>query len=444
MLRTKRFRGLAVVAVLGVAATIFLLSMLSTLALTQGIDLIVEAKAPTYTDVDSTYIVNVSYANKSYLAAPDNWITVTLPSGVEFVGATYSEGTPRPPDVQEGNVLTWTLNPLPADSTWGHIMVNLHVQPSVHEGEILDVVAGIATSAFEPDLTDNVAVATTGVSYMAGSQKQVRTGHALPGDAITYTVSIQLSTRYSGGINGRYIVFSDTLPSGNHTRFLGWTSTMTGVVYDGQAMHWEGFVYAGEPLTLVYRLGLESTITPNLVITNIATLDWTGHQMQLGPVTNTVHETPHGVVALGPYEGAQLAHSYGVTVEIPPPAVTDTTQFRLGPIYTDTRPSEPPGGLFYAHRAIALNAYHFGTPVGTFNYPLTITVHYSDSDLTGLKRETLRVWTREGPSGPWSLLGEPREEMSGTLSFTTTHLSEFALFAEPKVRSYLPLVSRQH
>lgn len=444
MLTTKRFGALATVGVLGVVATIFLLSMLSTLALTQGIDLIVEAKAPTCTDVDSTYIVNVSYANKGTVSAPDSWITIALPSGVEFVGATYSEGTPFPPDVQEGNVLTWTVNPLPADSTWGHIMVSLDVAPSVQEGETLEVVARIATSGNEPDLSNNVSVASTGVSYMAGSQKQARAGHALPGDVITYTVSIQLSNRYSGGISGRYIVFSDTLPSGDHTRFLGWTGTMTDVVYDGQALHWAGQVYAGEPLTLVYRLGLESTITPNLIITNIATLDWTGHQMQLGPVTNTVHETPYGVIALGPYEGAQLTHSYGVTVEIPSPAVTDTTQFRLGPIYTDTRPSDPPGGLFYAHRAIALNAYHFGTPVGSFNYPLTITMHYTDADLTGLKRETLRVWTREGPSGPWSVLGEPREEMSGTLSFTTTHLSEFALFAEPKYRSYLPLVSRQH
>ena len=219
MLITKRFGVLAIVGALGVTATIFLLSMFSALALTQGIDLIVEAKAPTYTDVDSTYIVNVSYANKGTVSAPDNWITITLPPGVEFVGATNAQGMLFPPDVQEGNILTWTVYPLSADSTWGHIMVNLDVAPSVQEGETLDVVARIATSVYEPDLSNNVSVATTGVSYMAGSQKQVRAGHALPGDVITYTVSIQLSNRYSGGISGRYIVFSDTLPSGDHTRF---------------------------------------------------------------------------------------------------------------------------------------------------------------------------------------------------------------------------------
>ena len=127
---------------------------------------------------------------------------------------------------------------------------------------------------------------------------------------------------------------------------------------------------------------------------------------------------------------------------VPPGAVTDTTQFRLGPLYTDTGPVDPPGGLFYARRALALNAYRFGTPVGHFNHPLTITMHMTDTDIAGLRRETLQVWTRQGPAGPWSLHGAPARVMSGTVTFTTTHLSDFALFAEAKYRSFLPLALR--
>ena len=50
--------------------------------------------------------------------------------------------------------------------------------------------------------------------------------------------------------------------------------------------------------------------------------------------------------------------------------------------------------------------------------------------MVGLKRETLRLWTREGPEGPWKMMGEPVRTMSGTIAHTTTHLSEFALFGE--------------
>ena len=62
--------------------------------------------------------------------------------------------------------------------------------------------------------------------------------------------------------------------------------------------------------------------------------------------------------------------------------------------------------------------------------------------VAGLKLETLRLWARSGPEGPWSMLGEPARVMSGTMAFTTTHFSQFALFGEAKYPIYLPLVVR--
>jgi hypothetical protein len=100
-----------------------------------------------------------------------------------------------------------------------------------------------------------------------------------------------------------------------------------------------------------------------------------------------------------------------------------------------------PPGLMYAHRAFELTAYRFGE-VHQFGQPLTITLHYSDTDVIGLKRETLRLWSRNGESEPWAMLGEPVRVMSGTLSFTTTHFTEFALFAEGAYRVYLPHLAR--
>jgi hypothetical protein len=122
--------------------------------------------------------------------------------------------------------------------------------------------------------------------------------------------------------------------------------------------------------------------------------------------------------------------------------VTDTTRFQFRPLFTDTHPVSPPGGLLFAHRAFELTAFRFGEHVRQFNRPLTITVNYTDTAVTGLKRETLRLWTRSGPGERWAMLGEPARVMSGALAFTTTHFTQFALFGEGKHRAYLPIVIR--
>ncbi len=116
-------------------------------------------------------------------------------------------------------------------------------------------------------------------------------------------------------------------------------------------------------------------------------MGWASYRLQLGPVT-TVVTMPHGVMALGPNQGGQL----------------------------------------------------LGEPVEQFNRPLTITVGNTDTDVAGIRRETLRLWTREGPEGPWASLGEPVQVMSGALAFTTTHFSEFALYGEAMHKVYLLLV----
>ena len=163
--------------------------------------------------------------------------------------------------------------------------------------------------------------------------------------------------------------------------------------------------------------------------------------MQLGPVT-TVVTRPHGALALGPYQGGQLRHQCGVTLTVPPGAVTDTTRFQFRPLFTNTRPTSPPGGLLFANRAFEMTAFRFGEHVRQFNRPLTITMNYTDTDVVGLKRETLRLWTRTSPGEPWAMLGEPARAMSRTLAFTTTHSTQFALFGETKYHAYLPLVVR--
>jgi hypothetical protein len=439
MSKITRIGAIAFVIGLGLAAAILLSSSLSVEANTGEVDLMIELKAPASVPVSSTYVVNLSYANKGTAPTLDNWVTVTLPAGTQFITSTYIGGAPYPPDQIDGDVLTWIAPPLPADSTWQHILIVLQTDADLPEGTVLTVTAEVATTAPEPDTSDNTATVASVASEMGGSMKQVSARHCAPGDVLTYTITVDLSRQFGGSKAGEWVTITDTLPFSHQVCFLGWSGTVTGTQVDSHTLRWQAQVRAGEPMTFQYRLGVRAVVTPGTVITNVAMLGWTGHQMQLRPVT-TVVSALDGVLALDPYQGGLLTHTHGITVEIPPGAVTGTTQFRLGPLYTDTWPTNPPGGLFYARRALALNAYRFGTPVGQFNHPLTITMNMTDAHVAGLKRETLQVWTRQGPAGPWSVHGAPVRAMSGTVTFTTTHLSEFALFAEPKYRAYLPLV----
>jgi hypothetical protein len=440
MKRLARIGSLTLAVVLGVTVVILMVTGITAAAADGEIDLIVEMKAPENVTAGSTFVVNVSYANIGTAAAPDNWVQATLPPGTQFVAATDSRGGPLAPDGTAGNVLTWTVYPLSADSTWGHIFITLQVDQALPEGEMLTTSATIATTAVEPDTTNNTISVSSIVSDMAGSAKQAHARTVMPGDVLTYTIRVAYQS--GGGMGERWATLTDTLPSTHQVRFLGWSGTLTGTTIDGQMLRWQGRVQAGHSLTLQYRLGVEGVVTPGTIITNVARLGWGGQHMQLGPVT-TVVTLPHGVLALGPYQGGQLHHQYGVTLTVPPGTVTDTTRFQFRPLFTDTRPTAPPGGLLFANRAFEMNALRFGEHVRQFNRPLTITVNYTDTDVRGLKRETLRLWTRSGPEGPWAMLGEPARVMSGALTFTTTHFTQFALFGEAKYHAYLPMILRR-
>jgi hypothetical protein len=279
---------------------------------------------------------------------------------------------------------------------------------------------------------------------MGGAMKRVHARQAMPADEIEYTITIDLPQQ-GGGQKRQWVTLTDTLPARNQARFLGWSGEVSGTLIEGHRLRWQGEVEAGEPVQLRYRLGVEGDVPPGTVLSNVAVLGWHGRQMQLGPV-NTVVTVPHGVMGLGPGQGGQVQHRYGIALDVPRGAVSDTTRFQLGPRPEDAPPIEPPGGLQFANRAFEIVAYRFGEPVGQFQAPLTITAHYSDTDVAGLRRETLRLWTRSGPGEPWARMGEPVRHMSGTIAHATTHLSEFALLGEPEEPTwhyiYLPFVAR--
>jgi uncharacterized repeat protein (TIGR01451 family) len=427
---------------LGIVAVTLTAGGLSTAAAADPIDLTVEMQAPAHIASGSTYVVRTAYYNFGTAMPPDAWVTITLPAGTHLISATNRWGTPLPPDETDGNELTWYfVNPhcrAPLDANCGHILLTLRADQSLQEGAALTTTAAVATTAVESNTANNSASVSSIVCAMAGSNKQAHASLVMPGDVLTYT--IRVSYRPGAGVSGPWVTVTDTLPLSHMVRFLGWAGTLTGTVHDGHKLMWQGSVEAGEPVSLQFRVGVNA-ITPGIPITNVAGLAWGGRHLQLGPIS-TVITMPHDGFALGPNHAGHLWHRQGVTLSVPPGSVTDTTRFQFGPLFTDTRPISAPPGLLFAHRAFELAAYRFGQVVHRFGQPLTITVAYSDTDVAGLKRETLRLWTRSGPEGPWARLGEPARVMSGALAFTTTHFSQFALFGEGNCRGYLPLAVR--
>jgi hypothetical protein len=440
MRRSTQWAGLTLALGLGLTAVVVTVAGFSTALAAGQADVAIDLSAPVHVAPNAQFVANIAYANIGTEAAPDVQVTATLPDGVQFITATDRWGMPLPPTSITGNVLVWDIGLLPLDSCCGHILITEQVNGSVAEGTALTNTAVIATTAVESDTTNNSASAVSVVCDMAGSVKQVHAGEVMPGDVLTYTIVLDLARRSGGpqAVQERMVELSDTLPFSHQVRFLGWTGDVTGT-HDGQMLQWQGRVRAGEPLTLQYRLGVEGVVTPGTVLTNLAHLRWMSGSMQLGPVT-TVVTLPHYARMIGP-NGDEWRHEYGVTLTVPPIAVTETTRFQFKPL-TSTDVFSGPPGLMFAHRAFEVTAFRFGQGVHQFGQPLTLTVTYSDTDVAGLKRETLRLWYRNGVGEPWAILGEPVRVMSGTHVYTTTHLTQFALFGEGAYRAFLPTVIR--
>lgn len=131
------------------------------------------------------------------------------------------------------------------------------------------------------------------------------------------------------------------------------------------------------------------------------------------------------------------------SLDFPPDAVTQTTTVALTP----TLASGGTGYAFAGH-AFELAAYQGGSLQSgfTFGGPVTVTVHYSDSDVrTVTDEERLALWWRNG--GEWQDAAqtcEPtssysRDVANNALSVPICHLSLFGFFG-PTQQVYLPLI----
>jgi hypothetical protein len=402
------------------------------------VDLEVTMVAPEHVAPEAVFVINLAYTNNGTADAPDDTqITLTLPDGVQFVQSTDRWGNPLPPDSVDGNQLTWVVGYIRAGDTYTHILITEKLDPDQPEGQVFVNAAEMTSSAVDANLEDNLAAVTTTLCDMAGSTKQVHASEVMPGDVLTYTITLNLSRRESAGSpQFRQVVMTDTLPDAHQVRFMGWVGENRGEM-DGQMLRWQGQVQAGEPLQLQYRLGVQGDLASGSVITNGARLSWRNGWIDLEPVSTTVVLPPYARM-IGS-EGASWQHEYGITIDVPPHAVTETTRFEFRRLFTDTQPLMGPPGWMYAHQAFEVNAFRFAE-IHAFGKPITFTVDVTNAVQAGMNQESLRLWYRNGPGDPWQMLGEPTQSGPGYLKFQTTHLTQFALLWESPYQIRLPLL----
>jgi hypothetical protein len=132
-------------------------------------------------------------------------------------------------------------------------------------------------------------------------------------------------------------------------------------------------------------------------------------------------------------------------INIPSGAVTESVTLFYSPIPSVPLPSE----FGFANHAFELDAYLNNTIIldFVFQIPVTITIHYLDSDVTGLDETQLALMVFEGNS--WQdtattclpISSYNRDLVNNLLSVPICHLSTYALFG-PQVQpeTYLPFV----
>lgn len=168
-------------------------------------------------------------------------------------------------------------------------------------------------------------------------------------------------------------------------------------------------------LTVSDSRGLSShdTVSVRVIRANIAT--------PVDPLTETVISVPN-IGATG---------QTNVVIQVPVGALTQT----LTLVYSDTSPSvAPPPGFRFAGTSFLLNAYQGLLLINSpgFVHPITLTIDYSDADVTNMDEAGLTLRYRDGDI--WSSDGIrilSRDPAKNRLVVSISHLTEFALLARP-------------
>jgi branched-chain amino acid transport system substrate-binding protein len=165
------------------------------------------------------------------------------------------------------------------------------------------------------------------------------------------------------------------------------------------------------------------------------------HGVNLIPYGGSAISVPTDTESTLVYTDAQGSPT---VIHVPAGAVTETTALVYTPVETVTT---PPGFAFAGH-AFDLDAYQGGAlvPGLTFSVPVTVTLHYTEADITGLDEHTLVLDYWNESTSAWEDVASTctppspydRHPSENWLAVPICHLSRFALFGKYTV--YLPVM----
>ena len=152
-----------------------------------------------------------------------------------------------------------------------------------------------------------------------------------------------------------------------------------------------------------------------------------------------------------PVDGAQVQPADGrVTLLIPPGGVSQPVTLKFT---TNFYPSAPTSGLTFGHIGFTLAVYDQGGNLlnpFSFDQPVTITIHYLDSDVAVLQEDQITLYDWDTAASTWVDAAQTcspasaytRDPANNTLSVQICHLSEFALLGSALHNIMLPLVDK--
>jgi Leucine-rich repeat (LRR) protein len=134
------------------------------------------------------------------------------------------------------------------------------------------------------------------------------------------------------------------------------------------------------------------------------------------------------------------------TVQVPVGAVTETITL----LYTKAETTTIPAGFSFAGNSFELDAYQNGLRIDGFSFekPLTITMEYSDTQVSGLVESSLTLDFWDEASNDWVDAAKTcspasnysRNEAENWLAVQICHLSRFSLFGIEIKELYLPMI----
>lgn len=144
--------------------------------------------------------------------------------------------------------------------------------------------------------------------------------------------------------------------------------------------------------------------------------------------------TTTGEVAATPAAGGETTittpEGTEATIKIPPHTGTYETVFKIASvdesIVGETAPS-PAGNTLVS--AFDLNVLSQGVEITSFSENVTLTITYSDSQVTGLDESTLKIYRWDGTQ--WIALESTVNKDTNTVTATTKDFSYFSVMGEP-------------